>query len=134
MLHSFSETVRSFLLILALSTCFTTAFDLQAKVEQLEKNYVRIKEHLEAKIMDLETKVGRLEDKVKEQDSLLAVLKNGHKPLKDSVDINQHHRYNAILRTCHEIYAANPSFYPGMYWIDPDGHGIGDPPSPSTAT
>ncbi|XP_032784058.2 uncharacterized protein LOC116921819 [Daphnia magna] len=128
MLHSFSETVQSFLLILALSTCFTAALDLQAKVEKLEKNYVKIKEHLEAKIIVLETKVSRLEAKVKKQDSLLAVLKKGHKPLKDNVDINEHRRHNATLRTCHEIHVANPSYPSGMYWIDPDGQGIGDPP------
>ncbi|KAI9559363.1 hypothetical protein GHT06_016152 [Daphnia sinensis] len=128
MLHSFSMKIQSFLLILALSTCVATAFDLQAKVEQLEKNYVKMKEHLEAKMIDLETKVGRLEAKVEKQDSLLAVLKKGHKPLKENVDINEHRRHNATLRTCHEIHVANPSYPSGMYWIDPDGQGIGDPP------
>ncbi|KAK4011418.1 hypothetical protein OUZ56_020535 [Daphnia magna] len=125
-----SGTIRSFLIILALSTCcFTTAPpDLQARVEQLEKYYVEIKEHFEAKIIDLETKVVRLEAKVEKQDSLLAVLKKGHKPLKENVDINQHLRQNATLRTCHEIHVANPSYPSGMYWIDPDGQGIGDPP------
>ncbi|XP_045028722.1 uncharacterized protein LOC123471449 isoform X2 [Daphnia magna] len=125
-----SGTIRSFLIILALSTCcFTTAPpDLQARVEQLEKYYVEIKEHFEAKIIDLETKVVRLEAKVEKQDSLLADLKKGHKPLKENVDINQHRRQNATLRTCHEIHVANPSYPSGMYWIDPDGQGIGDPP------
>ncbi|XP_057379958.1 uncharacterized protein LOC130702306 [Daphnia carinata] len=118
----FSGTMRSFLLILALSTCYLTAAppDMQARVEQLEKNY--------AKIIDLETKVGRLEAKIEKQDSLLAILEKGHHPLKDNVDINQPRRQIVILRTCHEIHVANPSHLSGMYWIDPDGQGIGDPP------
>ncbi|XP_057365355.1 uncharacterized protein LOC130686079 [Daphnia carinata] len=128
--HQFSGTIRSFLLILALSTCYLTAAppDMQARIEQLEKNYIKVKEHLEGKIIDLETKVGRLEAKIEKQDSLLAVLKKGHKPLKDNIDINQHRRQNATLRTCHEIHVANPSYPSGMYWIDPDGQGVGDPP------
>ncbi|KZS14822.1 Contactin associated protein 1-like protein [Daphnia magna] len=87
-----------------------------------------MKEHFESKIVDLETKVSRLEAKVKKQDSIVAVLKKGHKPFTDNVDINRHRRHNATLRTCHEIHAANPSYASGMYWIDPDGQGIGDPP------
>ncbi|XP_057365354.1 uncharacterized protein LOC130699603 [Daphnia carinata] len=134
--RNFSGIIRSFLLILALSTyCLTAAPpDLQARVEELEKNYVKpgayliLMEHLADKIVDLETKVGRLEAKIEKQDSLLAVLKKGHKPLKDNIDINQHRRQNATLRTCHEIHVANPSYPSGMYWIDPDGQGIGDPP------
>ncbi|XP_059351512.1 uncharacterized protein LOC130694055 [Daphnia carinata] len=146
--HNLSGTIRSFLLILALSTCCLTAAppDLQERVELLEKNYVKIKEHLEAKIIDLETKVGQLEAKIEKQDSRLPVLEKGHHPLKDNVainrprrqlatsikpfedNVNQHRRPNATLRTCHEINVANPTYPSGMYWIDPDGLGIGDPP------
>ncbi|KAI9557797.1 hypothetical protein GHT06_014546 [Daphnia sinensis] len=128
--RNFARTIRSFLIILALPTCCLTTAppDLHARVEQLEKNYGKIKEQLEAKIVDLETKVGQLEAIVEKQDSLLAVLKKGHKPLKENIDINQHRRQNATLRTCHEIHVANPSYPSGMYWIDPDGQGIGDPP------
>ncbi|XP_057373275.1 uncharacterized protein LOC130694145 [Daphnia carinata] len=128
--HNLSGTIRSFRLILALSTCYLTAAppDLQARVEQLEKNYVEIKKHLEAKIFDLETKVGQLEAKIEKQDSLLAVLEKGHDPLKNTVAINRPRRQIATHRTCREIKDANPSLYDGMYWIDPDGQGIGDPP------
>ena len=35
---------------------------------------------------------------------------------------------NAIFRTCKELYQADPSLKSGMYWIDPDGQGIGDDP------
>lgn len=33
---------------------------------------------------------------------------------------------NAILRTCLEIRETDPSLDSGMYWIDPDGQGVGD--------
>ena len=33
---------------------------------------------------------------------------------------------NAILRTCLEMREADPSLNSGMYWIDPDGQGVGD--------
>ena len=35
---------------------------------------------------------------------------------------------NAISRTCKELNQADPSLNSGMYWIDPDGQGIGDDP------
>lgn len=34
----------------------------------------------------------------------------------------------AIQRTCRETRAADPSLTSGMYWVDPDGQGIGDDP------
>lgn len=35
---------------------------------------------------------------------------------------------NTIFRTCDESRAADPSLTSGMYWIDPDGQGVGDDP------
>ncbi len=35
---------------------------------------------------------------------------------------------NAMYRTCSEARAADPSLTMGMYWIDPDGQGVGDDP------
>lgn len=34
----------------------------------------------------------------------------------------------AIYRTCRETRAADPSLSSGMYWVDPDGQGVGDDP------
>ena len=31
-------------------------------------------------------------------------------------------------KTCAEMRKANPFLKSGMFWIDPDGHGIGDDP------
>lgn len=35
---------------------------------------------------------------------------------------------DAVPRTCREARAAAPSLSSGMYWIDPDGQGVGDGP------
>ena len=35
---------------------------------------------------------------------------------------------NAIFRTCRELHLDDPSLNSGMYWIDPDGQGLGDDP------
>jgi hypothetical protein len=35
---------------------------------------------------------------------------------------------NSMPRTCKEARAADPSLNSGMYWIDPDGQGVGDDP------
>ena len=36
---------------------------------------------------------------------------------------------NSIMsRTCREVRDGDPSLTSGMYWIDPDGQGIGDGP------
>ena len=33
-----------------------------------------------------------------------------------------------VRRSCQEIFNFNPSLPSGMYWIDPDGQGVGDAP------
>ncbi len=35
---------------------------------------------------------------------------------------------SVIFRTCRETRAADPSLTSGMYWVDPDGQGVGDDP------
>ena len=35
---------------------------------------------------------------------------------------------SSALRTCREARAADPQLGSGMYWIDPDGQGVGDDP------
>jgi len=33
-----------------------------------------------------------------------------------------------MVRTCRELRAADPTLTSGMYWIDPDGQGVGEDP------
>ena len=85
---------------------------------------IKIKDDLETRIVHLETKVTRLEGKVEQQQTLISRTKS----LSMKFDINQEFRKNAILRTCREVHASNPLLDSGMYWIDPDGQGVGDDP------
>ena len=97
---------------------------------------MKIKEDFESKIVHLETKVTRLEVEIGQQQTLISgLIKNiqdQQHPLKKQfsvkVDINKELKQNAILRTCREIHASNPLLDSGIYWIDPDGQGVGDEP------
>ena len=64
-------------------------------------------------------KVGRLE---------LEIWKSnpGFEPTGVDVDDRSDGKNSAILRTCLEIRETDPSLDSGMYWIDPDGQGVGD--------
>ena len=85
-----------------------------------------MKRNLESKIKRLEENVTLLQTKVSEQESLLLALKNERQVCVLSV--NQEPHQVAIHRTCHEARVANPSLPSGIYWIDPDGQGVGDGP------
>ncbi len=61
----------------------------------------------------MEEKVLRLE---------LAQLDNGERKT------NQAEVKSAMFRTCSEAHTVDPSLSSGMYWIDPDGEGVGDDP------
>lgn len=133
---------------------------MEDKVLQLEKNYVsiflqtpfiylfsfkkmnifstifkiKIKEDLEAKVVNLETKVARLEAQVNHQESIFTALIKSErdkkfaleKGISRNVETNEHYKRNAAPRTCGEVFATNPLLDSGMYWIDPDGQGVGD--------
>ncbi len=96
---------------------------------------VSVKEALEAKVVTLETKVARLEAKVEQQESEIAALifkerekdqSSSTKKFTMSFELNQNYKRNAIFRTCQELRSSNPLLESGMYWIDPDGQGVGD--------
>ena len=92
-------------------------------------------ETLESKVVTLETKVARLEAKVEQQESQIAALivnerekqqSSTTKKFTMSIELNQNYKRNAIFRTCQELHSSNPLLESGMYWIDPDGQGVGD--------
>lgn len=79
----------------------------------------------------LEAKIAALEEKAEHQESVLTTLQNEQEnttPMApDSVEIDHPIvKNNPIFRTCYEMNEANPLLDSGMYWIDPDGIGIGD--------
>ena len=85
-----------------------------------------MKKNLEAKVKRLEANVTQLLTKVGVQESLLFAMKSEGQIGVQSEDQQPHQV--AIHRTCHEAREANPSLASGMYWIDPDGQGVGDDP------
>ncbi len=78
-------------------------------------------------MVQLEAKVVQLEEKVQHQESLLIAIQSQQPISSKSVSaISTGKGY--VLRTCRETRAADPSLGSGMYWIDPDGQGVGDDP------
>ena len=69
----------------------------------------------------------RLEATVKHQESLLNTLQTDLplKAISGSAVIPFAGR-SSVSRTCQELRAIDPSLPSGMYWIDPDGQGVGD--------
>ena len=82
-------------------------------------------------------KLMKLERIVDQQSALLETLQNERKSSAKTNNLNEgvDKSYGqlsvgkiAIQRTCREIKTADPALSSGMYWIDPDGQGIGDDP------
>ena len=48
--------------------------------------------------------------------------------LQNEKKTNQVNSKSATPRTCREVRDSNPTLTSGMYWIDPDGQGVGDAP------
>ena len=95
-----------------------------------------MKKSFETEVRNLEAKVTRLEEKVEHQGLLLhnltEKLEASNKKLTLSKNVESSDGYGnqqayVIYRTCHEARAADISLKSGMYWLDPDGKGVGDP-------
>ena len=84
----------------------------------------------------LEGKLTRLEEKLEHQELQLRNLteqltekeRNLSKSFESSSDDRNNQQSNVIYRTCHEVRSRDSSLKSGMYWIDPDGTGVGDEP------
>ena len=86
---------------------------------------------LTTKVNLLETKVTQLEAQLEQQESLLESLQSKEKThLYNSAIANPSStsKSASIARTCREARAADPALISGMYWIDPDGQGVGEDP------
>ena len=72
----------------------------------------------------LQTKVAEQEEEYRKlQQTSLPSVRNSADLIGKQVD-----ERTAIFRTCRELRQADPSLSSGMYWIDPDGQGVGDDP------
>ena len=90
-------------------------------------------EDLSLEIQQLRQKVQHLETKLMEQDTgrhQMSYNINVHSAVQKSENLigKQLNKMNAIFRTCRELREADPFLDSGMYWIDPDGRGVGDDP------
>ena len=88
---------------------------------------MELKNNLESKVVQLEAKVVQLEEKVQHQESILIALQSQQSMSSKAVSVISTGK-SYVLRTCRETRAADPSLGSGMYWIDPDGQGVGDDP------
>ncbi|KZS14837.1 Contactin associated protein 1-like protein [Daphnia magna] len=111
---------------------------LEAKVTELETKLLRLEGLVERNLIslikeDFATKMVQLENNVSQQKEMLIALQTKEPADRTTFELdNSENAYffakRSILRTCQEIRAAIPSLSSGMYWIDPDGQGVGDDP------
>ncbi len=66
-----------------------------------------------------------LVEKFARLERVLAEIQNEQ---KTSSSTSSSVRSASIPRTCKEAQSGDPTLSSGMYWIDPDGQGIGDSP------
>ncbi len=93
--------------------------------------------HLEDENRQLKEIVTQLKTKIGQQDSILTdLLKYRHQD-KESLKLFSKNillenptsgKSATMTRTCREARLSNPTLTSGMYWIDPDGQGVGDDP------
>ena len=112
---------------------------MQVELKQLLSSALNRLTHLERNEHTLKGKVDRLEEELTIWKNRVELVENKMTAEKG----NQHQSSDiiplqstpvttvgktAIYRTCRESRSADPSLSSGMYWIDPDGVGVGDDP------
>jgi hypothetical protein len=136
------------------STC---ALSLEDKIQILTEKFVRytvicffptspipnsyftflLKEIVEAKVNHLENENNKLKAKIEQQDSILTDLLQNQRQTNEEtkrfpknvfLENPTSGKSAAMPRTCREAHLSNPALASGMYWIDPDGQGVGDDP------
>nr|CAH0106399.1 unnamed protein product [Daphnia galeata] len=106
--------IQLFSFLLALCACLTTGAYLEDKVSELEKNFVKMKEDFDTKVVHLETKVARLEARVERQESIIAALMKNEKNKNENVTYawfndkkgNKRDFYESWLANCKAVRAA----------------------------
>ncbi len=116
----------SFQLYYSLDSTFLLKEIVEEKVNHLEDENKQLKEI----VTQLKTKIGQ-------QDSILTDLLENRRQDKESLKLFSKNvllenptsgKSAAMPRTCREARLSNPALTSGMYWIDPDGQGVGDDP------
>ncbi len=78
-----------------------------------------MKSRFEEFVGAVEIQFDRLREEVRQLKTNKATEKNSHTSVASR---------GVIPRSCHEARLADPSLSTGVYWIDPDGQGVGDDP------
>ena len=80
----------------------------------------------------LKEEMKELKSKIHQQDLLLAsyasILSQDHHQLDKTNMLNAVGSKGGMPRSCHEARLADPSLPTDVYWIDPDGQGVGEDP------
>jgi hypothetical protein len=92
--------------------------------------------HLENENRQLKETVTQLKIKIEQQDSILRDLLENWQTNKESklsstnvlLENPSNGKSAFIPRTCREARLSNPALTSDIYWIDPDGQGVGDDP------
>jgi hypothetical protein len=71
----------------------------------------------------VEIQFDRLKEEIRQ---LKTKVSDSEKDLHNKGDVTS--SKGGISRSCHEARLADPSLSTGVYWIDPDGQGVGDDP------
>ena len=81
----------------------------------------------DVRLAEIESKMTRLEESDIQQELLIKELRK-EREFSSSNSEQSVGKSDMFFRTCGELHTADPSLASGMYWIDPDGQGIGDEP------
>ena len=83
-------------------------------------------------LKSLKEEINELKSKNHQQDLLLAsyasILSQDHHQLDKTNMLNAVGSKGGMPRSCHEARLADPSLPTAVYWIDPDGQGVGEDP------
>ena len=86
-------------------------------------------EELESIVIRLDAKVTRLEGTAQQQELLIKKLfQKDIGVISSPISERSLGEGVSFFRTCRELHATEPSLSSDMYWIDPDGLGVGDDP------
>jgi hypothetical protein len=83
---------------------------------------------------ELETKMKQMETKINYQELLIFTLKSQRITAETKFNSqfkipgNSFSRESSDFRTCHGLRSVDHFLTSGMYWIDPDGKGVGEDP------
>ena len=97
-----------------------------------------LQKELQLQYSELKEEIGKLQRKVNEQDEKLTsclsqqqqqkVLSTNNEIASDVRSLTRSVAKSSLPRTCNEARLADPTLANGIYWVDPDGQGVGDDP------